>query len=329
MKFSLIICTYQRPQALLTVLESVELQTTYPNQILVIDGSTDIQTERAVGGIKMMNLEYFRVSDKNRGLTRQRNFGIHKVATNSEVICFLDDDVILEKNYFEEILKCFNSNNSIIGVGGVAINDNRWKKTNKKKSTNKFYVYDGYEYEESQRFYLRNFIGLQPSELPGVMPDFSHPRTSGYPLTGKYYEVDLLVGMAMSYRKIIFNYLSFSHFFENYGLYEDADFSLRALTYGKNVINTSAQLKHYHHPSGRPRHYEYGKMVIRNGWYIWRIKNSKPTLKNRFKWNATAFLLTLIRLSNAITSNDKRGAFKEAMGRISAWFGLLFRKPNI
>jgi glycosyltransferase involved in cell wall biosynthesis len=46
MKFSLIICTYLRPQALLELLQSVQEQTLYPNEILIVVGSTNKETEK-------------------------------------------------------------------------------------------------------------------------------------------------------------------------------------------------------------------------------------------------------------------------------------------
>ena len=161
------------------------------------------------------------------------------------------------------------------------------------------------------------------------MPNYSHGRTSGFPFTGKTYEVDLLVGMSMSFRKNVLDAIKFSKFFEGYGLYEDADFSLRALKFGKNVINTNAHLSHFHADSGRPNQFNYGKMVVRNGWYVWRIKNPNPTLKDRFKWNAISILLTLIRFSNSFTGINRKKAFTEAAGRIVGWWSLIFTKPKL
>ena len=40
MNFSLIICTYMRPMALLTLLKSLESQVFYPNEIIIVDGET-------------------------------------------------------------------------------------------------------------------------------------------------------------------------------------------------------------------------------------------------------------------------------------------------
>ena len=45
MKFSLIICTYLRPEVIVKLLNSVAIQTLCPNEILIVDGSTDNKTK--------------------------------------------------------------------------------------------------------------------------------------------------------------------------------------------------------------------------------------------------------------------------------------------
>jgi hypothetical protein len=132
----------------------------------------------------------------------------------------------------------------------------------------------------------------------------------------------------MSFRTKLFRQIQFSTFFEGYGLYEDADFSIRSLQWGKNAINTKAQLYHNHEPSGRPNQYHYGKMVVRNGWYVWRIKNPNPTLKDQYKWHAITIVLLLIRFSNIVTTNKRKAALTEAVGRTVGWWSLLFSKPK-
>ena len=326
--FSLIVCTYQRAEALNNLLASVAIQSVYPNEILIIDGSKDLETQKCLSNQTLKNLKYFKIEEPDRGLTRQRNFGVEKLNSQSEIICFLDDDVVLEPDYFKAVLEAFDSDSDIVGVGGVATNENLWKPSSRVHSTDKVYVFEGFERNESQRFYLRNKLGLQSQELPGIMPKFSHGRTYGYPLTGKNFEVDLLIGMSMNFRRKVIDAEKFSLYFDGYGLYEDADYCLRALKYGKNVLCTAARLEHHHDPSGRPDLYKYGKMVIRNGWYVWRVKYPNPSIKGRFKWNATALLLMLIRLSNVVTTSDRKGAFQEATGRIAGWWSLLVNKPK-
>lgn len=331
MKFSLVICTYMRPKPLVKLLNSVSTQTLYPNEILIIDGSTNSATKDIINAVEYQNLKYFAVSDEHRGLTKQRNYGILKVSNDSEVVCFLDDDTELDAHYFEEIIKAFKSNKEIVGVGGVAVNENRWAKAspNINYSKKKYYFSGDYVVKEGLRNVVRNYLGLESPYPSGILPSFSHGRTCGYPLNGEIHEVDLLIGMSFSFKKSVVDKIKFSNYFEGYGLYEDADFSLRALAYGKNVICTSAKLNHYHDEAGRPNKFKYGKMVIRNGWYVWRIKNPKPSFKDSFKWHLINFIQMKIRLLNVINTNKRKEALTDALGRIVGWFSLLFNKPQI
>lgn len=329
MQFTLIICTYKRAFSIERLLDSVQLQNVYPDEILIVDGSSDEETAEMIALKSYKNVSYFKVDATQRGLTKQRNFGISKVAKSSEIVCFLDDDTVLESNYFEEILLSFQ-NIKVIGVGGVAINENRWqiKKSDTKYDKYRYFEFENYVYPEALRNVLRNYLKLQSNLGPYKMPNFSHGRTCGFPLTGKTYEVDLLIGMSFSFRKSVFENIKFDAYFEGYGLYEDADFSLRAQNFGLNVINTNARLSHFHDSAGRPNLYNYGKMVVRNGWYVWRVKNPNPRFKDRFKWHAITLLLTLVRMTNVGSSQKKYEALSESLGRITGWFSLIFNKPK-
>lgn len=320
-----------RSQPLLQLLQSVQKQTVYPDEILIVDGSTNPETKIALQENYFVNLSYFLVPPTHRGLTKQRNYGLDKVNATSDIIAFLDDDTELLPNYFEELIATFASDEAITGIGGVAINENSWSlmKPDVTYDPHRYIQFDGYVYKEGQRNVVRNYLGLQSHLGPGKMPDYSHGKTCGFPLNGRTYEVDLLIGMSFAFRKKVFDSLRFSTYFEGYGLYEDADFSIRALQFGKNVVNTKLQLKHFHHPSGRPNHYKYGKMVVRNGWYVWRTKNPKPLIGVQLKWHAITILLTFIRFSNTFTTTKRKEAFTEALGRTLGWWSLWVDKPKI
>jgi GT2 family glycosyltransferase len=317
-----------RSQPLLTLLESVRSQSLYPNEILIIDGSTDTKTETVLSENKFDNLNYFKVDAANRGLTKQRNFGITKTNVQSEIICFLDDDTVLDSKYFEILISTYITYPEALAIGGYITNEMQWEIDKKKNEATKFY-FDGWQREESSRFKLRKAFGLQPDTNPGFLPTFSHGRSIGFlPPSGKVYEVEQLMGGVSSYKASVFKDISFSSYFEGYGLYEDADFSIRLAKTGKLYINTNAQLCHYHDGSGRPNQYNYGKMVIRNGWYVWRVKYPNPSFNARWKWHATAFLLTCIRFTNVVTTNNRKEALTESLGRTIGWFSLIFNKPK-
>lgn len=327
--FSLIICTYMRPKSLTALLESVKEQTLYPNQILIIDGSINNETQKLFKNHTYSNLSYYKVWEKYRGLTKQRNYGLKKVDLDIDVVSFVDDDTVLTKNYFEELIKTFKDN-TIAGVGGLAVNENNWKKKKDNIPYNryKYYELDGYVVKEGLRNVVRNYLRLNSNKPPGVMPNFSHGKSYGYPFNSKIYDVDLLIGMSFSFHRRVFENMRFSTYFEGYGLYEDADYSIRALKYGRNVINTNVKLYHYHHQSGRPNRFEYGKMVLRNGWYVWRVKYPNPSIQDRLKWNITSLVLTIIRLTNVLNTPKPKEAFTEFLGRVVGWWSLLVQKPK-
>ena len=329
MKFSLVVCTYQRPQVLGRLLESVEEQTVYPDQILIIDGSKNNETKQVLEQKGISNLEYFLVSPENRGLTRQRNYGISKAAKDIQIVCFLDDDVVLASNYFENLIKTYKEYPQALGVGGYINNEANWKKKPQNLALDEF-EYDGWVRKLGSRNVLRKKLGLLSNETPGRMPDFSHGLSTGFlPPSGKIYEVDFLMGCAMSFKKEVFNDTRFSTYFEGYGLYEDMDFCLRVSQKAPLFLNTSAQLEHFHEPSGRPNKFKYGKMVIRNGWYVWRVKYPSPKFKARLKWHSTALLLTLVRMGNILSTPKRKEACMEFLGRVSGWWSLIWKKPEL
>jgi GT2 family glycosyltransferase len=318
-----------RPKAILRLLESVANQKLYPDEILVIDGSTDFATQNIFDEKVFKNLTYFKVEKSNRGLTKQRNFGITKVSETIDIVCFLDDDTILKHGYFENLINTYIVYPKALAVGGYITNEVTWKKSTKDKTIHDF-EYDGWLRKESSRFILRKKLGLVDDTPPGYMPIFSNGRSVSFlPPSGKIYPVEQLMGGVSSFKKNVFEEQQFSTYFEGYGLYEDADFSLRLAKKGSLYVNTAAQLEHHHHPEGRPNKFKYGVMVIRNGWYVWRVKYPKPSLKARFKWNAIAFLLTLIRFGNVITTSERKSALTEALGRKYGWCSLLFNKPKL
>jgi GT2 family glycosyltransferase len=316
-----------RPQPLLNLLDSVKQQTVYPNEILIIDGSTNEETKIVLDRNQFSNLKYFLVSPEERGLTKQRNFGVSKVNNDSEVICFLDDDTVLEPDYFEQLLNSYSIHPNALGAGGYITNEVQWEKVGENyiPQSNEFY-FDGWKRPEGKRFVIRKKLGLDSDKNPGFMPEFSNGRGVGYlPPSGKIYHVEQFKGGVASFRKEVFDMFSFSPYFEGYGLYEDADFTLRVSKAGNLYFNSNARLAHYHSNSGRPNKFRYGKMVVRNGWYVWRVKYPNPSIKAKVKWNLIVLLLTSILLVNAFTKPKKSESINEFLGRITTWFSLLIK----
>jgi len=172
-------------------------------------------------------------------------------------------------------------------------------------------------------------LKLDSYEPPGYSSNYSHGRSFGFlPPSDKIYPVEQLMGGVSFFQKKVFETLQFSTYFEGYGLYEDADFTIRVSKIGQLYMNTAAKLNHYHDEAGRPNKYRYGKMVVRNGWYVWRVKNPKPKFIHKWKCNSITILLILIRFNNTLTTSKSKAAFTEASGRAIGWFSLFFNKTR-
>jgi glycosyltransferase involved in cell wall biosynthesis len=328
---SLIICTYMRPHALKALLDSVEVQTSKPDEILIIDGSTNQDTEIMLQAQDYSALKYYSVPPEHRGLTRQRNYGVDRVGGNIDIVCFLDDDTILEPDYFKEILDAYKQYPVALGVGGFITNEVTWQKaTEHMQSNQNFYCYDGFCRKESSRWKLRKKLGLYEDLPPAIYPKSGHGRSiSSLPPSGKIYEVEQLMGGVSSFPLDILKQHKFSEYFDGYGLYEDADFTLRLSHLGKLYINTRARLEHHHDAAGRPNKYKYGKMVVRNGWYVWKVKHPKVQLKSALKWYAISILQIVLRGINALNTKQRKEAMTETLGRLSGLCSLFSNPPKV
>lgn len=322
----LIICTYKRVAALRSLLESVRRQTRYPDRILIVDGSPDNETRTMLATETFFKLEYFKVEPHERGLTKQRNFGIARSGL-ADIIAFLDDDTILEPDYFAELLRVYETHPDAIGAGGYITNEVKWQKGS--SNLQNPFCYDGWCREEGTRWTLRRKLRLDSTVPPGYMPTFGHGRSVSFlPPSGKIYPVQQLMGGVSSFRKSVFETFTFSTYFQGYGLYEDADFTLRVSGKGQLYLNTAARLGHFHEASGRPDRSAYGRMVVRNGWYVWRVANPDPNLKDCIKWHSITGLLLLVRLVNVFTGPRRQESFKEVIGRLGGWFSLFLHPPK-
>ena len=167
LSFSLIVCTYSRPESVIQLLESVAQQSLYPNEILIIDASEDDRTASKLSATNYKSLTYFKVDDENKGLTRQRNFGIKKANQTFDIICFLDDDIVLQKDYFEK-LNHDKQRSDAVAVGGAIIDEGAWNKINEEYKVNyDEFVKDGYVRKLGSRNVLRKRLGLLSNVPPG------------------------------------------------------------------------------------------------------------------------------------------------------------------
>jgi glycosyltransferase involved in cell wall biosynthesis len=98
MQFSVCICTRNRPDELQKAIKSLEESQIPIYEVIVSDDSTDLRTKNLIQ-LSFPNVKY--LEGPRKGLSINRNNAIQAV-TGTHVL-FMDDDVILARNFFMEI----------------------------------------------------------------------------------------------------------------------------------------------------------------------------------------------------------------------------------
>ena len=106
MHVSLIITTYNRPDALLLVLRSIELQTLTPHEVIIADDGSGNDTKAAICAFQKtfdLNIIHSWQEDNGFRAAKSRNKAIAK--SNNDYIILIDGDMILHPEFIEDHIK--------------------------------------------------------------------------------------------------------------------------------------------------------------------------------------------------------------------------------
>ncbi|MGB9980276.1 glycosyltransferase family 2 protein [Methanobacterium sp.] len=113
MKISMIIPTRGRVSYLKRCIESIENQTEFPYELIVILHEHDIDSKEFIKNISTkLNIKYI---ETNGGNCKSRNVGIDY--SSGDILAFIDDDDILEENYIKNLSMIFKENKINVVAG--------------------------------------------------------------------------------------------------------------------------------------------------------------------------------------------------------------------
>lgn len=101
-QLALIIPTRNRSELLITLLQTIQTQSVKPAQIIIVDGS-DEPIQQKINGYLSKADTYVHIYPPS--LTKQRNEGIKQLHGNITLAGYLDDDIELEPDAIEEMLR--------------------------------------------------------------------------------------------------------------------------------------------------------------------------------------------------------------------------------
>lgn len=281
---SIVIATYNRASDLKITLGSIMPFLKEIKEVLIVDQSQNQETKILIKKLNKKNIKYIYTSIPS--LTSARNLGVSKVSTNSKIICFLDDDVTLGRNYFSEILKVFNDNPSALGVSA-------YQKQNKIGFLGKM-----------QNFLKRIFLieNLKKNSAR-VLSTYGNE----YPAElNKIINSQWLTGFNMNYKKEIFKKEKFDEKLKRYALAEDFDFSYRINKRysGSLFITPFAKIDHRASVVERYPTKKISYMNQINHFYL-NYKNFNSGIFEKIKFLWCLIGITLLRLINALVGFKK------------------------
>lgn len=283
-KLSVVTPTLRRPAEVRDLLVNLSLQNLLPFELVIVDGAPDREnaTQEAVKEIKdsfPFQINYIR---HGGGTAIQRNVGIE--AATGDYIALIDDDVRLAPDFLTNIMKVFKDDNKseIGGVVGYRTNQyfeegnsERWRWYKKLKLLT---IYEPGKYDFNCGYPINN----------NMQPPFQGTRA-----------VDFMTTACAVWRREVFDSgLRFHTFFRDYGILEDAHFSLTAGKKWKLLQCGDAHCEELHSPNGRVNRRRIGYKCVVNYYFVFKDVVQPLTSKHKFRfWRYQLFEFFRISVS--------------------------------
>jgi len=268
-KVSIVIPTRNRSEKLKKLLYSILKQTIRVSEIIIVDDSDDFKTKELVEQLQnsfseadITSRHFMSSKDDVKSISKARNFGA-KIAKGNIVI-FLDDDVIINKNYVEKILEVFDMFPNALGVQGTVVN----------------FEYSHLENAIKKVFYYWHAEIGKCRMLPSG-------KTTHACFPSKIILCEWLFGLNVAYRRKVFNEFSFNEKLIGYSLGEDKEFSYKIHKKYPNSLFQTPYAKVYHDYFPAKNSDECQNYIVTAYPIGFFYNNIKQTLKNKmiFIWS--------------------------------------------
>lgn len=258
MKLSLIITTYNWPESLLLVLESIKQQTLLPYEVIIADDGSDFKTKDLINNFKNNNnLKIIHSWQEDMGFraARSRNNAINK--SSGDYIVLIDGDTILHPNFIKDHFNYAEPGFFIQG-SRVLLTEKKTNKTLTQKKINFSYFDSGLINRKNALYskFLSLLLSSKKNKLNGIKS-----CNMGF------------------YKKDCINVNGFNNDIEGWGR-EDSEFIVRIINSGinrKTIRFGIIQYHLWHNENSRKSLSENDKILFDT------IKNNSKYCKNGIK----------------------------------------------
>jgi glycosyltransferase involved in cell wall biosynthesis len=269
LNITVVIPTKNRPKDLGLAVQSILDQSRQPSELVVIDQSDD-KTGNGLVHSLLLNTEISLIyihDPKISGLVAAKCEAIRYVT--GDLICFIEDDVILEFDYLAEIEAGFVGKSDMLGCCGVVVDVGP--------------LPHGYV-----KFFHLFHRGIFVDPRVGVHGHFAGKGHALIPSS-------TLSGGLSAWRKEIFETVNFD-IGNDFFMMEDIDFSTRAAaTFGNRFfINPNARLEHLASPLNRARKPARERRKLREYLVFYKKRKSLPWAFPALVWLLLGLFLEAI-----------------------------------
>lgn len=291
-KLAIVIPTKDRRKDLRMMLESLNIQSERPAQVIVVDGSEQ-EVRDVVESFPDLPIEYVRVFPPS--LAKQRNAGMARLRDDITLAGYLDDDVVLEPDAIANMLSFWEAADKT--WGGAAFN-----------------IVNA---EAPRGVWVKRWFGLDADRRGAVLPS-GWTTAPGSPRADL--EVDWLCGGATVWRRDIIDGYEYDEWFQGMGFLEDVDYSFNIREKYRLMVVSSARLVHNSPPIKPDRHFLLGRYQIINRVYFVR-KYRRRGLSVLRTWTAI-FAMVMMHLAQAVVLRE-RSHLNRAFGNLVGIFAEL------
>ena len=266
--FSVVVPTFNRNEDLSRCLDSLSKQTYSDFEVIIANGGDYCSVRRVADEFRNLRIKI--INQERKGLTEARNLGW--THTQADIVCFIDDDLVVSPEWLSNIVNTFLSDDNIGGVSGPTIIPDDRKKNRDlalfladfKSSPNVFLKVLG-------KLYLGIILENKVKDVGRILKSGAFTPGSNYKeclsLTDPI-DVDYLEACHMCFRRKLLEELKgFDYIYEGTGEWQEPDLSFKVRKKGyRLVFNPRAVTYHYISQAGvfkdRTNSYERSKNFI-------------------------------------------------------------------